>query len=51
MKQKSNVTSLPKSDLKKVKFSEEITENNLTQKSFVQRLLTSIKEKMYANRR
>ena len=42
---------LNKDDLKKVKFSEEITENNLTQKSFVQRLLTSIKEKMYANRK
>lgn len=42
---------LNKSDLKKVKFSEEITENNLTQKSFVQKLLTSIKEKMYANRK
>ena len=40
---------LNKSDLKKVKFSEEITENNLTQKSFVQKLLTSIKENMYAN--
>ena len=46
-----NKVFLNKSDLKKVKFSEEITENNLTQKSFVQKLLTSIKEKMYANRR
>ena len=46
-----NKVFLNKSDLKKVKFSEEITENNLTQKSFVQRLLTSIKEKMYANRK
>ena len=46
-----NKVFLNKSDLKKVKFSEEITENNLTQKSFVQKLLTSIKEKMYANRK
>ena len=46
-----NKVFLDKSDLKKVKFSEEITENNLTQKSFVQKLLTSIKEKMYGNRK
>ena len=46
-----NKVFLNKSDLKKIKFSEEITENNLTQKSFVQRLLTSIKEKMYSNRK
>ena len=45
-----NKVFLDKSDLKKIKFSEEITENNLTQKSFVQKLLTSIKEKMYSNR-
>tara|TARA_B100001059_G_C17573434_1_gene446106 strand:+ start:69 stop:536 length:468 start_codon:yes stop_codon:yes gene_type:complete len=46
-----NKVFLDKSDLKKIKFSEEITENNLTQKSFVQKLLTSIKEKMYSNRK
>ena len=46
-----NKVFLNKDDLKKVKFSEEITDNNLTQKSFVQKLLTSIKEKMYANRK
>ena len=45
-----NKIFLNKDDLKKVKFSEEITENNLTQKSFVQKLLTSIKEKMYGNK-
>ncbi len=42
---------LNKDDLKKVEFSKEITENNLSQKSFVQKLLTSIKEKMYANKK
>ena len=42
-----NKVFLNKNDLKKVEFSEEITENNLTQKSFVQKLLTSIKQKMY----
>lgn len=45
-----NKIFLNKDDLKKVNFSEEITENNLTQKSFVQKLLTSIKEKMYGNK-
>ena len=46
-----NKIFLDKNDLKKVKFSEETTENNLTQRSFVQKILTSIKEKMYGNRK
>ena len=41
---------LNKNDLKKLSFTEEITENNLAKKSFVEKLLNSIKEKMYRNR-
>ena len=42
---------LDKEKIAKLKFSEKITENDLSKKSFVQKLLTSIKEKMYANRK
>ena len=42
---------LKKEDLKKLEFSQKITENELTQKSFVQKFLQSIKQKMYSNRR
>ena len=38
---------LKKKDKKKVNFSKEETENDLTQKSFVQKFLQSIKTKMY----
>tara|TARA_B100001027_G_scaffold204868_1_gene167319 strand:+ start:459 stop:920 length:462 start_codon:yes stop_codon:yes gene_type:complete len=41
---------LNKDDLKKLKFSEKITENDLAKKSFVQSFLSSIKQKMYGNR-
>tara|TARA_X000000950_G_C13691538_1_gene568282 strand:- start:179 stop:643 length:465 start_codon:yes stop_codon:yes gene_type:complete len=41
---------LDKNDLKKLSFSDEITENNLAKKSFVEKFLNSIKEKMYRNR-
>ena len=41
---------LNKEDIQKLSFSEEITENNLTKKSFVQSFLSSIKAKMYGNR-
>ena len=41
---------LNKDDIKKLSFSKEITENNLTKKSFVQSFLSSIKSKMYGNR-
>ncbi len=40
-----------KEDIKKVKFSENETENNMTQKSFVENFLQSIKQKMYGNKR
>ena len=36
--------------MKKVKFSEKSTKNEITQKSFVESFLSSIKEKMYSNR-
>ena len=45
-----NKSFLNKSDIKKLKFSEKITENNLSIKSFVQKFLASIKAKMYANK-
>ena len=42
---------LKKEDLKKLEFSQKITENELTQKSFVQKFLQSIKQKMYSNQK
>ncbi len=41
---------LNKEDLKKINFSEKITENKLNKKSFVEKVLTSIRSKMYSNR-
>ena len=41
---------LNKEDLNKLSFSEEITENDLAKKSFVEKFLNSIKSKMYRNR-
>ena len=41
---------LDKDDLKKINFSEKITENKLNKKSFVEKVLTSIRSKMYSNR-
>ena len=38
-----------KEKIAKIKFTEKITENNLSQKSFVQQFLQSIKTKMYGN--
>ena len=39
-----------KNDMKKIKFSKKITENDLSKKSFVQSFLESVKQKMYSNR-
>ena len=39
-----------KDDINKIKFSESITENQMTRKSFVQKFLQSVKSKMYRNR-
>ena len=41
---------LNKEDLKKLTFSKNKTENNLTQRSFVEKFLSSVKAKMYGNR-
>ena len=38
---------LTKSDLQKVAFSKNSTENELTKKSFVEKFLSSVKQKMY----
>ena len=38
-------------DIKKLEFSEKITENELSEKSFVQKFLQSVKQKMYSNRK
>ena len=46
-----NKQLLKKEDLKKLEFSQKITENELTQKSFVQKFLQSIKQKMYSNQK
>jgi outer membrane protein assembly factor BamE (lipoprotein component of BamABCDE complex) len=40
-----------KDDLNKIAFSEKITKNELTQKSFVEKFLSSVKQKMYGNRK
>ena len=42
---------LNKDDINKLKFSQKITENNLSKKSFVQNLLQRLRTKMYQNRR
>ena len=42
---------LNKNDINKMQFSEKITENNLSKRSFVQNLLQSVKSKMYQNRK
>ena len=39
-----------KEDLNKLVFSNQVTENDLAKKSFVEKFLNSIKEKMYSNR-
>ena len=39
-----------KDQIAKIKFTKEITENNLSQKSFVQEFLQSIRSKMYRKR-
>ena len=41
---------IDKFDNKKIAFTEESTNNQMTQKSFVQKFLTSIKAKMYGNK-
>ena len=46
-----NKKLLKKEDIKKLEFSEKITENELTKKSFVQKFLQSVKQKMYTNRK
>ena len=42
---------LNKEDIKKLEFSQKITENELSEKSFVQKFLQSVKQKMYSNRK
>ena len=39
-----------KEDIKKLRFSKDITENNMSKKSFIQTFLQSIKQKMYSNK-
>tara|TARA_B100001093_G_scaffold288180_1_gene275309 strand:- start:1240 stop:1704 length:465 start_codon:yes stop_codon:yes gene_type:complete len=39
-----------KEDIRKIKFTDKITENELTRKSFVEKFLQSIKSKMYGNK-
>ena len=40
-----------KEDIKKIQFAKKETENNLTQKSFVENFLQSIKQKMYGRKK
>ena len=46
-----NKIFLDKDNLEELKFSKKITENDLSKKSFVQSFLSSIKAKMYGNKR
>ncbi len=45
-----NKKLLSKDDKNKLAFSEKKTNNNLTQKSFVEKFLSSVKSKMYGNK-
>ena len=42
---------ITKEEINKIEFTDKITENDLSQKSFVQSFLQSIKQKMYGNRK
>ena len=42
---------LDKNDIQKINFSDKETENNISQKSFVEKFLNSVKSKMYSNRK
>ena len=42
---------LNKDDLQKIAFSENATQNELTKKSFVEKFLSSVKQKMYGGRK
>ena len=42
---------LNKDDINKMKFSKKVTENNLAKSSFVESFLSSIRSKMYSNRK
>ena len=42
---------ISKEDMNKIKFSKGVTKNALTQKSFVQKFLQSVKQKMYINKK
>ena len=46
-----NKDFLDKDDIRKISFSKNITKNEITQKSFVQKFLQSVKAKMYGNRK
>lgn len=46
-----NKDFLKKDDLKNIKFSDKVTKNDVTEKSFVQSFLESIRQKMYSNKR
>ena len=46
-----NMILLDKEDRKKLAFSKDITTNEITQKSFIEKFLSSIREKMYSNRK
>tara|TARA_Y100001958_G_scaffold118534_1_gene85587 strand:- start:1543 stop:2016 length:474 start_codon:yes stop_codon:yes gene_type:complete len=46
-----NKKFLKKEDIRKLEFSEKITENELTKKSFVQKFLQSVRQKMYSNKK
>ena len=41
---------LDKKDSKKIAFSKKVTENELTQRSFIESFLSSVREKMYGNK-
>lgn len=46
-----NKILLDKEDRRKLAFSKDITTNEITQKSFIEKFLSSVREKMYSNRK
>lgn len=47
----TNKKFLKKDEINKIAFSKDVTENKLSQKSFVQKFLQSIQQKMYGNKK
>lgn len=47
----TNKKFLKKDEINKIAFSKDVTENKMSQKSFVQKFLQSVQQKMYGNKK